>query len=306
MKSVAASEAATTFAPEAATMGRKKTRRKPLGTIWEVPDALWQRIEPILKEFWPRKGTGRPPVHSRRTLNGIILRLRSGCQWDQPPARYGPKSTVHGWSQRWAEGGVLEKIWAVLVAERDGLGGVEREWLAADGMPGKARFGGEKVGKNPTDRGKPGTKMRRVTDGADGPLGAAIAGANVPDFKILEATIEAIVIERPDPEEVERHPCLDAGFDNPGGRAALEEGGYVGHIRPSGNGKPGDRRPGRRKPRRWVVERALGWLSKCRGILVRYDEKDVNDLGLIQLACGLYWYRRLQRMCMCNAIQSHA
>ena len=29
-------------------MGRKKTRRKPLGTIWEVPDALWQRIEPTL------------------------------------------------------------------------------------------------------------------------------------------------------------------------------------------------------------------------------------------------------------------
>ena len=45
--------------------------------------------------------------------------------------------------------------------------------------------------------------------------------------------------------------------------------------------------PGRRKPRRWVVERTFGWLSKCRGILVRYEKKDVNYLGLIQLACGL-------------------
>src|SRR4051794_32627468 len=119
-------------------MGRKKTRRKPLGTIWEVPDELWRRIEPLLKEFWPRKATGRPPAHSRRTLNGIIFRMRSGCQWDQLPERYGPKSTVHGWFQRWAAGGVLEKIWAVLVAECEELGGVEWKWQAADGMLGKA------------------------------------------------------------------------------------------------------------------------------------------------------------------------
>jgi putative transposase len=135
-----------------------------------------------------------------------------------------------------------------------------------------------------------------VTDGRGGPLGAVIAGANVPDCKLLQATIEAIVIERPDPAEVEQHLALDAGFDNPSGRAAVEAGGYIGHIRPSGNNPPAKRRPGRRKPRRWVVERTLGWLSKCRGILVRYDKKAVNYLGLIQLACGLYWYRRLYGM----------
>jgi putative transposase len=103
-----------------------------------------------------------------------------------------------------------------------------------------------------------------------------IAGANVPDGKPLEATIEAIVVERPDPEEAEQHVCLDAGFDNPSGRAAVAKGGYIGPIRPSGNGPRDKRRPGRRKPRRWVVERTLGWLSKCRGILVRYDKEEVN------------------------------
>jgi putative transposase len=157
------------------------------------------------------------------------------------------------------------------------------------------------VGKNPTDRGKKGTKKVVVTDGDGGPLGAVIAGANVPDCKRLGAAIEAIVVERPDPEQGEQHLCLDAGFDNPSGRAAVESGGYVGHIRPSRPGKRDKRRPGRRKPRRWVVERTLGWLSKCRGILVRYEKKDDNYLGLIQLACGLYWYRRLHRMGACDA-----
>ena len=45
-------------------------------------------------------------------------------------------------------------------------------------------------------------------------------------------------------------------------------------------------------PRRWVVERTLAWLSKCRAILVRYDKRVSNYMGLIQLACALLRYRR--------------
>ena len=55
-------------------------------------------------------------------------------------------------------GGIFEKIWAVLVAECDEIGGVKWEWQSADAMLGKARFGGEKTGKNPTDRGKKGIR----------------------------------------------------------------------------------------------------------------------------------------------------
>ena len=69
------------------------------------------------------------------------------------------------------------------------------------------------MGKNPTDRGKPGTKRSILVERDGGPLGAVVAGANVNDHKLLEQTIEAIVVERPDPEEVEQHLCLDAGYD---------------------------------------------------------------------------------------------
>ena len=103
---------------------------------------------------------------------------RSGCQWDQLPEWYGPKSTVHDWFHAWAAAGIFERIWAVLVAECDELGGVQWEWQPADAMLGKARFG-EKDGKNPTDRGK-GHQKSLVTDGDGGPLGVVIAGANGP------------------------------------------------------------------------------------------------------------------------------
>ncbi len=43
---------------------------------------------------------------------------------------------------------------------------------------------------------------------ADGcALGAVIAGANVPDCKLLDETVGVVVVERPDPEEVEQNLC---------------------------------------------------------------------------------------------------
>jgi len=128
---------------------RRRKPRKPLGTIWEVPDPLWHRIEPILREFWPRKSTGRRPAPWRQILNGILFRMRSGCQWDQLPRRFGPKSTVHDWFQRWAAGGIFEKIWALLVEECEELQGVQWKWQAADGALGKARLGGIKSAPTP-------------------------------------------------------------------------------------------------------------------------------------------------------------
>lgn len=123
-----------------------------------------------------------------------------------------------------------------------------------------------------------------------------IAGANVVDQKLLKATIEAIAVERPDPAEVEQNLCLDKGYDDPNGREAAAAGGYTPHIRRIGEEKKSCDRSKGHKPRRWVVERTFAWLSKCRGILARYEKKDGNYPGLIQMACGLLWYRRLHRM----------
>jgi putative transposase len=123
-----------------------------------------------------------------------------------------------------------------------------------------------------------------------------VTGANVNDHLVLEATIEAIVVERPDPEAVEQHLCLDRGSDNRPSHEAVRRHGYIGHIRPVGEDRRAKRRPGRRKARRWVVERTISWLNKCRAILVRYDKKASNYLGLVQWACALLWFRRLHRL----------
>src|SRR5262249_61603818 len=100
---------------------------KPLATIWEVDDRLWGRIEPILREDAPPPPEchgGRPRIDLRAALNGVIFRLRGGCQWNRLPERFGDDSSVHRWFQRWCRHGVLARIRAVLVEECDGLGAV--------------------------------------------------------------------------------------------------------------------------------------------------------------------------------------
>ena len=130
-----------------------------------------------------------------------------------------------------------------------------------------------------------------------GPLGVVLAGANVHDTKLLEATIDSIVVPRPKPtKKAPQNLCLDKGYDNPTGHRTVEQANYTPHIRRIGEEKFDEKKRKRHPARRWVVERTLGWLSKCRAILVRYAKKSSNYLGIIQLACALLWYRRQCRL----------
>ncbi len=163
---------------------------------------------------------------------------------------------------------------------------------------GQGAFGGGLVGPNPTDRGKNGVKRSLLVEADGGPLPVVVAGANVPDFKLLEATLDAIVVERPESSEATpQHLCLDKGYDK--GEVvekAVEVRGYTPHIRRIGEEKLDSAGEKRYPAGRWVVERTLGWLSKCRAILVRYEKRAVNYLGLIKVACVLLWYRRRHRL----------
>ncbi len=109
---------------------------------------------------------------------------------------------------------------------------------------------------------------------------------NVADFKLFEATLDAKVVERPSPTDgAPQHLCLDIGYDKEPSRDVLLKSGYIAHIRSIGEEK--DEAGHRRYPaRRWVVERTLGWLSKCQATLVRYEKKDAiaSSIGLTSKA----------------------
>lgn len=146
----------------------------------------------------------------------------------------------------------------------------------------KRRSGGKKTGKNPTDRGKLGVKRSVLTDGRGIPLAVAIAGANVHDQRLAEATLAGIPLARPSRASGRaQHLCLDKGYDGKPIQRLAQRRGYVLHVPRRGEEKK-PRRKGQRA-RRWVVERAHSWTNRCRRLLVRWEKKAENYLAFIHL-----------------------
>ena len=119
-------------------MGKQET----LDTIWGSTGRALGTCRGYHPGGRPTQGWGRKRADARQMLNGIIFRLRSGCQWNRLPRELGDDSTIHRTFQRWVERGVLGRMWGALVEGCEELGGVDWEWQAADGAMGKARFGG--------------------------------------------------------------------------------------------------------------------------------------------------------------------
>ena len=152
-----------------------------------VPDALWASIAPLLPERPPRPKGGRPPVDDRKALEGVVFVLRTGIPWASLPkpwaaARHDLLAPAPGLA-----GGRSLRTAPPRAARpaRQGQRGRLRALLARQRLlPGEK--GGECIGPNPTDRGKPGTKRHVLVDASGIPLALLLSAANVHDSRLFE------------------------------------------------------------------------------------------------------------------------
>ena len=105
------------------------------------------------------------------------------------------------------------------------------------------------------------------------PIGLAVAGANRNDMKLVCATIESIVGQRPEPSDAQpQGMCLDKGYDYQEVRDTLAEFGFTAHIRARGEEAQAIKHEAGFRARRWVVERAHSWMNRFRRILIRWEK----------------------------------
>jgi len=107
----------------------------------------------------------------------------------------------------------------------------------------------------------------------------------------LAETLDSIVIRRPKPRRRRRqHLCADKGYSGKPAAAIMRARNYVPHVRQIGQEPKCIR--GRKHPaRRWKVERTHSWYNRFRKILVRYEKKTENYLGLLHCASALICWR---------------
>lgn len=135
-------------------------------------------------------------------------------------------------------------------------------------------------------------KRSVLTEASGIPVGLAIDGANRHDMKLTQPTIESIPIDRPAPTADEpQGMCLDKGYDFEEVRALLAEFGFTAHIRARGEEAQAIKKEAGFKARRWVVERTHSWMNRFRRILIRWEKKPENYLGLLHLVCAVITYR---------------
>jgi IS5 family transposase len=147
--------------------------------------------------------------------------------------------------------------------------------------------GGEQTGKDPTNRGKLGTKRHIVVDRKGLPLAMTISGSNVHDSRMLEEAVDAIAPlrlpakrrGRPRKRPTKLH--ADKGYDYPRCRRGLRQRGIES-----------SERLGRY---RWVVERTLAWLNRFRRLKGRYERRADLHQAFLSLGCALICWRALAK-----------
>lgn len=272
---------------------------------WQLSDSFWQRIKPLLPKSKSRfrgRGNkrknigGRPPADPRKVVEGILYILRTGCQWNAAPREFGSGKTLHKYFQKWSRRGLFKKMWKVGLSEYDEVKGIDWQWQAADGATTKAPLGGQATGANPTDRAKRGSKRSLLVEAKGVPLAIEVGAAQRHDVKLLAATLDAIVVERPAPsKEKPQNLCLDKGYAGEPVKQLVGQRDYEIHVPDKKNAKQKRKRKrGRRKARRWVVEVAHSWINRFRRLLVRWEKKRSNYLSMLYFACAIICWRKCE------------
>jgi putative transposase len=137
---------------------------------------------------------------------------------------------------------------------------------------------------------KKGTKRSLLVDGVGAPLSLIVSGANRHDVKLLDGTLDGIVIRRPKPTRRKpQHLCADKAYQGQPAQAIMRERGYTPHVRQIRDETRAKRRG--QPARRWVVERSHSWFNRFRKLLVRYEKKEANYLALAHCAAAMICFR---------------
>ena len=141
-----------------------------------------------------------------------------------------------------------------------------------------------------TKRGK-GTKLVALADGSGLPISVWAASASPHEVTLLGQVLAAgFLDERPE------RLIGDRAYDSDPLDAGLAEEGIemiAPHRKNRRKPKAQDGRKLRRYKRRWKIERLFAWLSNFRRLVVRYERRAENYLGLVKLGCIVILLRYL-------------
>ena len=75
-----------------------------------ISDALWSRIEPVLREF--KHAAGSPPrLSDRMFIEAVLYQARTGTPWRDLPGEFGNWNAAYHRFRRWEKRGLWKQLW---------------------------------------------------------------------------------------------------------------------------------------------------------------------------------------------------
>lgn len=252
----------------------------------DLTDEQWAWIEPLLP---PPSKDGPKERHPRREIvNAVLYVVRTGCAWRHLPKDFPPWGTVFWWFQKWSRAGVVAQLHDRLRdAVRDSDG---RDPMASAGIvDAQSVKGADTVGKATRgyDAGKKvnGRKRHIVVDTLGLLVVVLVTAANVQD------------------RDGGRLILAQAKMAMPSIAVVWADGGYAGRAVAFARlmlrialqivRKPDGQRTFEVLPRRWVVERTLSWITRCRRLDRDYERLPAHAETMVHWAMIGVMVRRL-------------
>jgi putative transposase len=267
-----------------ATRGRmaaieKKTKRYPS----DLTDEEWSSIEPLLPP--PAKRGRKRTTDLREVVNALRYMVRSGCEWRMLPMHFPPWQTVYWWFRRFVRLLLFRTIHDLAVM-------VDRERSGREASPSAGIVDSQSV-KAPmaAERGYcPAKKVvgrkRHIAVDTDGRLLMVnLTTGDIADSTGAQPILDALRKRWP----WMKHLFADGAYDR---RQLLDKAAFLDFVIEVIRRL--DAEPGFKVvPRRWVVERSFGWLTRYRRLVRDYERRlDVSE-AMIYLAMGSLLVRRI-------------
>jgi len=272
------------------TENRPRYNRDRLRYPSDLTDAEWAYIEPLIPPA--KRGGGKRRVDMREVVNGVMYILSTGCQWRYIPKDLPPRSTVNEYFCNWSYDGTLEQIHHALYVKCSEQSEREASPTACivDSQSVKsAEKGGACIDPHGFDGGKliNGKKRHVLVDTLGLLLHALVTSADVQDRDGGLLLLSTLFGQFPFLKKLFADSAYAGPVFHDGLATALPA--LVTEI---------VRRCDQARgfvvlPKRWIVERTIGWLNRCRRLAKDWENLNHNALAFLRLASIRLMLRKL-------------
>jgi transposase len=257
-----------------------------------VTDAQWAILQPLLPPPGNQGGRGgRPELHCRRiVLDAIFYVVRGGIAWQQMPSDFPPAKTVYDIYRRWVAAGAWQRIHDAL---RDRL----RVREGRNPVPTAAIIDSQSIqGSDTVPRGSRGYDAGKKTNGRKRHIAVDTTG-------LLLAVIVTVASIQDRDGAIRLLAALRAKCSVI--VLVWADGGYAGRFVQWSRTvlaltvqivkRTDDASGFKVLPRRWVVERTFGWITKHRRCVRDYETRPDHHEAMVYIAMIAVMSRRLAR-----------